>query len=187
MGFSWIISEPVPRRRLIKAIDRCSYNVLLYISSPGLKQGPFYDAFTVNRESFITFAAGLADCPHIPKEKIQDIIATYGENDPYTRSTLYGKFMDYGDGVSHILELTELEAWQNSVIDFAHGPTVFGCDFAAGGDDSVIVKRVGNKVAKIVTWKDKDTANAAGRFVREIRQMDYRPEKASRSSVTRPG
>jgi phage terminase large subunit len=162
---------------IIKAIDRCSYNVLLYISSPGLKQGPFYDAFTANQESFITFAAGLADCPHIAKEKIADIIATYGENDPYTRSTLYGEFMDYGDGISHILELTELETWQNSVIDFAPGPTVFGCDFAAGGDDNVIVKRVGNKVKEILTWKDKDTASAAGRFVREIRRMGYRTEK----------
>lgn len=61
---------------VIKAIDRCSYNVLLYISSPGLKQGPFYDAFTANRESFITFAVGLTDCPHIAKEKIEDIIST---------------------------------------------------------------------------------------------------------------
>lgn len=117
---------------IIKAIDRCSYNVLLYISSPGLKQGPFFDAFNSNSASFITFAAGLKDCPHIAKEKIQDIIDTYGESDPYTRSTLYGEFMDYGDGVNHILELSDIETRQASVIDFKGGPTVFGCDFAAG-------------------------------------------------------
>jgi hypothetical protein len=51
---------------------------------------------------------------------------------------------------------------------------VFGCDFAAGGDDNVIVKRVGNKVAETITWKDKNTANAAGRFVRELRRGDLR-------------
>jgi len=130
---------------IFAAIDRCSYSVLLYISSPGLKQGAFYDAFTVNSDSFVTFAVGLADCPHIPKEKIEDIVATYGEDSPFTRSTLHGNFMDFGDGVNHILELTDIETWENSVIDTVPGPTIFGCDFAAGGDDNVIVKRVGNR------------------------------------------
>jgi phage terminase large subunit len=162
---------------VIKAIDRCSYNVLLYISSPGLKQGPFYDAFTANRESFITFAVGLTDCPHIAKEKIEDIIATYGADSPFTRSVLYGEFMNFGDGVTHILELSDVETWAESVIDFTHGPTVFGCDFAAGGDDNVIVKRAGNKLKEIMVWKDKDTANASGRFVRELRRMGYQEKR----------
>ena len=38
--------------------------------------------------------AGLVDCPHIPQSKIDSILAKYGEDDPYTRSTLYGEFMD---------------------------------------------------------------------------------------------
>jgi len=136
-------------------------------------QGPFYEAFTTNQESFITFAVGLADCPHKPRELIDDIIATYGENDPYTRSTLHGDFMTHGDGVNYILELPDVEAWLGSSIGFVDGPVVFGCDFAAGGDDNVIVKRVGNMVAEIITWKDKNTANASGRFIRELRRMGY--------------
>jgi phage terminase large subunit len=158
---------------IMKAVDRCSYNVLVYISSPGPMQGPFYEAFTTNQESFITFAVGLTDCPHISKEKIADIIATYGENDPYTCSTLYGEFMSHGDGVNHILELPDVELWLSSEIGFRDGPTVFGCDFAAGGDDNVIVKRVGNKVAEVIAWKDKNTSNAAGRFIRELRRLGY--------------
>lgn len=39
----------------------------------------------------------------------------------------------------------------------------------------MIVKRVGNKLKEVMTWKDKDTANASGRFVRELRRMGYRP------------
>jgi hypothetical protein len=42
-------------------------------------------------------------------------------------------------------------------------------------DDNVIVKRTGNSIAEIITWKDRDTAHASGRFVRELRQMGYRP------------
>jgi phage terminase large subunit len=142
-------------------------------ASPGLKQGPFFDAFTIHCDSFICFAAGLADCPHIPKAKIQDIEQSYGKDSPFTRATLHGEFMDYGDGVNHILELPDIESWLASTIGESPGPTVFGCDFAAGGDDNVIVKRVGNKVAEILCWKDRDTANAAGRFIRELRRMGY--------------
>lgn len=90
---------------------------------------------------------------------------------------LYGEFMNFGDGVTHILELNDVETWADSVIDFTPGPTVFGCDFAAGGDDNVIVKRVGNKVKEITAWKDKDTANASGRFVRELRRMGYQEKR----------
>jgi len=161
---------------IIQAIDRCSYNVLVYVSSPGLKQGPFYDAFGANSQSFIPFAVGLTDCPHVSKEKIADIIATYGETAPYTRSTLYGEFMDHGDGINHILELSDIETWLDSSIGFVDGPVVFGCDFAAGGDDNVIVKRTGNAILKptdIITWKDKNTANASGRFIRELRHIGY--------------
>jgi hypothetical protein len=53
--------------------------------------------------------------------------------------------------------------------------------FAAGGDDNVIVKRTGNSILKttdIITWKDKNTANATGRFVRQLRDMGYRPGTA---------
>ena len=46
---------------------------MLYVSSPVLKQGPFYDAFTVNSATFITLVVGLTDCPRIAKEKITDI------------------------------------------------------------------------------------------------------------------
>jgi phage terminase large subunit len=158
---------------IIAAIDRCTYNVLLYISSPGLKQGPFYEAFTSNSERFIKFAIGLKDCAHISREKIEDIEATYGVDSPFTKSVLHGEFMDYGEGVNHILELPDIEAWQTSSIGFQDGQMVYACDFAAGGDDNVILKRVGNKVAEIIAWKEKNTANAAGRFIRELRRMGY--------------
>jgi hypothetical protein len=33
---------------IFAALDRCTYNVLLYISSPGIKAGRFYEAFTTH-------------------------------------------------------------------------------------------------------------------------------------------
>ena len=122
---------------IIQAIDRCGYNVLVYISSPWVKQGPFYDAFTVNSDSFITFQIGVKDCPHIPAEKIKDVIDTYGEHHPFTRSTIYGEFVDFGDGVTHVLDHGDIDRWIASTVNFIPGPTIFALDFAAGGDDNV--------------------------------------------------
>jgi hypothetical protein len=158
---------------VLQAIDRCSYTVLLYISSPWLREGPFYGAFTINRALWHTYSAGLKDCPHIAPEKISDIVATYGENTSFTRSALHGEFADQVEGVNHIFELTELEKWLDSQIGIIHGPTVVACDFAAGGAMNVILKRVGNRVTDVITWRDRDTASATGRFIREIHRLGW--------------
>jgi hypothetical protein len=53
------------------------------------------------------------------------------------------------------------------------GPTILACDFACGGDDNVILKRVGNRPTEIITWKDTNTASAIGKFNRELRRLGY--------------
>ena len=45
------------------------------------------------------------------------------QDSPFTRSVLFGEFMDFGDGISHILELSDVESWSESVIDFVSRPT----------------------------------------------------------------
>lgn len=80
--------------RLYEATDRCTFNVRLEISSPGRKAGRFYEGQTRENSSKIRVRAGLVDCPHIPESKIRSIIATHGIDSPFTRSTLFGEFMD---------------------------------------------------------------------------------------------
>jgi hypothetical protein len=80
-------------------------------------------------------------CKHIGKERIAQIKAWYGPNDPYTMSVLEGQFMDYGAGIPHVIEHAELEAWRNKTIGVLAGPRVFACDFARGGDDNVLLLR----------------------------------------------
>ena len=79
---------------IFQALDRCGYNAIYYISSPGHRAGTFYESQTSQRQNYICVKAGLVDCPHIPQSKIDQIIAKYGRDDPYTRSTLFGEFMD---------------------------------------------------------------------------------------------
>jgi hypothetical protein len=79
---------------IFTAFDRCTYDGLLYASSPGPMAGRFYESQVRREMGFKTLRVGLKECPHIPPERIRDIIAVYGANSPFTRSTLHGEFME---------------------------------------------------------------------------------------------
>ena len=165
---------------IFAAFDRCTYNVLLYISSPGIKLGRFYDAFTQHRDQFIlTAQVGLTDCPHISKERIDDVIATYGADKPFTRSTLYGEFMDQDEGE---LMAFDFQAVMSTVNNPPHARvsrheySAF-CDFAAGRDENVLAIRSGNKLLELVAWRDRDTNAAVGRFIIEFRRYGLRAQQ----------
>jgi len=81
---------------IFTAFDRCTYDGLLYASSPGPMAGRFYDSQFRAELGFQTLRVGLNDCPHIPRERIDDILRTYGPDHPFTRSTLHGEFMEAG-------------------------------------------------------------------------------------------
>src|SRR5260221_1688195 len=156
---------------IFRGVDRCDYSVLAYVSSPDEKTGRFYEAF--QSDLFAKFHAGLNDCKHIGKERIAQIKAWDGPNDPYTLSVLEGEFMDYGAGIPHIIEHVELEAWRNKTIGVLPGPTVFTYDLARGDDDNGLLLREWNRVINIWTCREKDTAKAVEWFVGLIRDNGY--------------
>lgn len=51
-----------------------------------------------------------------------------------------------------------------------------GCDFSAGGDESVMVVRQGNTVKGLIRWRDKDTMASVGRFISEFRKWKLKAE-----------
>jgi hypothetical protein len=158
---------------IFDAFNRCSYNLLLEISTGGLMQGRFYEHMTHKRELYETFEITLKDCPHISPEKITQIIQEYGENDPYTRSTIYGEFMATDDRIRHVLELTDIESNRRAEIGRLGGTVSAGVDFAAGGDANVILKRTGNYVPNgcIKAWRERDTHAAIGRYIAYLIEM----------------
>lgn len=79
---------------IFQAIDRCTFNALLLTSSPGRMSGQFYDSQFKPSLGFNRLKVGLKDCPHITQDKIDRILAKYGPNSPYTRSTLHGEFIE---------------------------------------------------------------------------------------------
>jgi phage terminase large subunit len=157
---------------IFQAFDRCTFSVLLMVSSPGLKQGRFYDAFTQHRDRYLyTKQVGLKDCPHISEERIRDVIDTYGESAPFVRSTIYGEFMAEDEtqpmAVSYEKLTALLECPPHARV--SSEKTAF-CDFAAGGDENVLAIRSGNKLLELNAWRDRDTSAAVGRFIIEFRK-----------------
>jgi hypothetical protein len=156
---------------IFEALDRCTYTVLLLISSPGLKAGRFYDAFTKYRADYVTFEVGLKDCPHVSQERIRDVETTYGQEHPLTRSTLYGEFMDYDEATSFLVDYQRLR----HLIDNPPHPRLVNeavafCDFAGGSAENVIAIRRGNKLERLIAWHERDSVAAVGRFIMEFRK-----------------
>jgi len=156
---------------IFEAFDRCSFNVLLLISSPGLMQGRFYNCFSSQRDQWITFQAGLKDWPHVSQERIDDVTASYGADHPFTRSTLYGEFMTEAPGVSFAVSLKALQALLDcppiprpnarercAFIDFAFG----------GNDENVIAIRNGNRLEQLICWRENDSMASVGRIIVEL-------------------
>ena len=150
------------------------------VSSPGLKQGRFYDAFTLHRDRYLyTKQIGLKDCPHISEERIRDVIDTYGEYAPFVRSTIFGEFMAEDESqpmaVSYEKLMALLECPPHARTSGQE--TSAFCDFAAGGDENVLAIRSGNKLLELIAWRDRDTSAAVGRFIIEFRRA--RPQSLS--------
>jgi len=174
----WIIDEAKNvKEPIFTGVDRCSYNAKLLSSSAGTKHGAFFKAFTEHRSQYICIQAGLKDCPHISKDKVERIIATYGIDHPYTRSTIFGEFMDQDDVDRYILSDTDLQRCISNPPPFKPGFVFVFCDFGGGNDDNVIAKRDGNKVEIIACWKEANKEAAAGRFIRHFVELKVKPSQ----------
>lgn len=164
---------------IFDAFDRCTYNVLLEISTGGLKEGRFFEHFTSKSENYEKHHISLLDCPHIPKEKIEQTIAEYGEHDPHTRSTLFGEFMESDDEVRHVFEESAIESNQAAHIEDLQGAVVVGMDFAGGGDQNVFIYKTGNFVPSgcLKAWRERDTMAAVGRMMMYLHEYKVSAEE----------
>lgn len=155
------VDEPI-----FEGVDRCTYNALLYASSPGVQFGRFFDSHSRLAGDFFTIKAGLADCPHIPQEKIDDIIRTYGPDHPFTRSTLHGEFMEEDDLNRFVCGVESYRRCIDNPPTHKPGLRAGFCDFADGGAENVFGIRDGNKIEIVAAWRERSPEAVAGRFVR---------------------
>lgn len=174
----WIVDEAKNvKQEIFTGVDRCSYNAKLLSSSPGLKRGVFFNAFTKDKAQYVSISAGLKDCPHISKDKVDRIIATYGIDHPFTRSSIFGEFMDQDEIDRYILSDTDLQRCLANPPEFKPGLIVLFCDSGGGHDDNVIVRRTGNKIEIVARWREANKEAAAGRFIREFVGQKVKPDQ----------
>jgi hypothetical protein len=168
----WIADEAKTiKQEIDQGIDRCSYTWKLLTSSPGTMEGFFYEAFSNADLGYHTVRAGLQDCPHIEKSKIDDVIKSYGENHPHTRSTIYGEFMEQDEANRYIVPLSSLERCLDNPPPYKPGNRVLFCDFASGGDENVIAMREGNRLTLEAAWREKDEFANVGRFIHHYKRL----------------
>lgn len=102
-------AKSVPEE-IFEAFDRCTYDALLYASSPGYMNGTFWESHSRPELGFHRLKVGLSECPHKPREQIDDITRKYGPRHPFTLSTLHGEFML--DGAESRFDFDGLERLQ---------------------------------------------------------------------------
>ena len=154
---------------IYEAIARCQPSRLLVMSSPGGPQGAFYRAFTKEASYWDTHSVTAFDCPHIPKDWIDEQTEKWGIEHPLVRSMIYGEFMDLGSE-NLVLPYNTLQyCYANPPSKQGMGKIAF-CDFAAGGDENVLCVREGNEVLPMKCWKERNTMETVGRFIMEFRK-----------------
>jgi hypothetical protein len=161
---------------IFQAIDRCTFNVLLLISSTGLDQGRFWESHFAS-EGWLRHKITIDDCPHADKERISDIIQEYGPDHPFPRSTFYSEFMSVDDGFGFFVTSSDIHQSMLSPPYRRQGDTVAFCDFAGGGDENVLAIRRGNEVRIVRAWKESDEARAIGTFIRLFRENELKQDQ----------
>jgi hypothetical protein len=162
---------------IFTALDRCTPNALMLISKPGLKFGRLWDVTTAFKKDWIVVRAGLKDCPHIPKERIDYIVNTYGEDHPVTRSTLHGEFMEQDEVEKYVINDVALRGLIDLAPPFKPGYECMFCDFGDGGAENTIAKRNGNKIELVDCWREKNKFASVARFIQSFRKHNMMADK----------
>lgn len=169
------------KAEIFRGLDRWTPNAVLMVSSPGTRNGRFWESHTIHGSQWTKVKAGLVDCPHIPQERIDFILSNYGKNHPYTQSTLYGEFMDSEEG--DLFPITEREIYACYESPPRHIETGFRYgffDFSSGGRaKNVLVVRDGNKYTIADAWRETNEDAVVGRCIALIRDNKLEPNQVS--------
>ena len=166
----------------IESVMTSADPLLLLIGNPTSMEGAFRRAFHEERSIYRTITISAMDSPNVRAGRVvlpglttaawvEERKTIWGEGSPRYRSRVLGEFPEQGEDT-----LIDLRHIRNSVnrrlpSDNDSGEVVLGVDVARQGSDrSVILRRRGNRVEDIQTFRKLDTMELAGRVADEIRE-----------------
>jgi phage terminase large subunit len=156
------------------AFERCTRLFQLWTSSPGAPWGEFYESHHAAKKYFWTRKVRSDECPHIDPAKRARDLEKYGADHPLYRSMHEAEFTE--DAERLVLSSDRLaKALEGQPKPDETGETVAFCDFAAGRDENVLAVRKGNRAFIAAAWVEKDTMQAARKFVRLFREHGLEP------------
>ncbi len=172
----------------IEAVMTSANPRLLLIGNPTTASGAFRRAFHEERRLYHTITISALDSPNVQAgrtvvqglttaEWVQERKDTWGEDNPIYRSRVLGEFPDQDEKALFGLSALEAAADEDR-LDYEHegassGVVVLAVDVARyGSDRSVILRRRGNIVEDIQTFRKMDLMEFAGRIAAAIRDSD---------------
>lgn len=159
---------------IFDAIDRCTYQRLLMVSSCGAAIGNFHAAFHRDARFWKCHQLPASLCPHADHDKNKELIQRRGREDPLVKSKVDAEFMGSVDGA--LIQLEWLTRCSESVLTFQDGAPRYYLDFARGGDENVLAEARGNRARIVKAWRDKDTMRACGEIIRLFRELGLTQE-----------
>lgn len=158
---------------IFESVERCNPQYLLIMSSTGQSAGQFFRCFNRERQFYHSRRVKSVDCPHLDpaileRDKIKLPRALF-------LSKHESEFAEDDDFL--VLKPSELRACLEAEPRVTDGSQVAFCDFAAGGDENVLAIRRGNHVWIASAWREKDTVQAARRFVHLFGEFDLSPSE----------
>lgn len=163
---------------IFEAIERCAPTRFLCMSSPGGCSGFFHAAFHSRRKFFQQHVVSAFDCPHIPQAWIDSQLEKYGREHPLIQSMIYGDFMT-GDADGCVIPLAFVKRNLASPPAFVDGDVAAFVDFSAGGDETVLAIRRGNRVEIVAAFREPDTMKTIGRLIQKFREQGLTPAHIS--------
>jgi hypothetical protein len=164
---------------IFTALDRCTPTAILLVSKCSYRRGRFFQTHQKLRHEWNCINAGLADCPHIPKSKIDFILSTYGPDHPVTRSTLYGEFMDQLEGDLYCLTTEDYLKCLDSPSRHIPGTKCGFFDFGRGKAENVFARRDGNKYWIQDAWHEVNEDAIVGRAMWLVKQSGLKPSQVA--------
>ena len=167
-------SKSVKDEMAKNGIVRLQPKRILAMSSPGPQIGWFYDTFASDREFWDSKSISAFDCRDELHPWAEEVKEQYGEKSAYYKSAVLGEFTEAGENT--LIPLFQVQSCVENPPHHTHsGQFVAGIDLSAGkkgGDECVLMYRLGNKVFDPVIFMGfTDEMAVVGEVVRALKRL----------------